>query len=100
MSLEFANEKLSAEPVHNLAPSADSIVNPSPSTVPNCKVMFTPFHGQGSTWNIDGMDKMSTVEYYAALNKRNAEIQAYRKQSGLSGPRDVDDYLASLNGKK
>jgi hypothetical protein len=58
---------------------------------------FLSLHGKGSSWNVEGMDKMTTEEYYAAINQRNAEIRAFRREKGLSGPRDTDDYLKSLS---
>eukprot|EP00981_Chlorochromonas_danica_P015842 scaffold14709_cov268-Ochromonas_danica.AAC.5 len=52
---------------------------------------------KGGSWKLQGMENMSTKEYYAALNKRNAEIRELRRQQGLSGPGDSDDYIRSLS---
>ena len=60
--------------------------------------VFAPFYGTGGTWNIEGMENMTTEEYYAAINKRNADIKAARK--GLSGPNEADNYLSSLSKRK
>lgn len=63
--------------------------------------VFSSLHDKKSTWEIDGMESMSTEEYYAALNKRNADIRArLRKNAKGGGAQQVDSYINSLNSKR
>lgn len=61
--------------------------------------LVTLFVGIGSTWNVDGMEQMSTEEYYKAINQRNHEIKALRKKSATYEREPVNGYLNSLNKK-
>jgi len=56
------------------------------------------FRGK-STWDVPGMETMSTEEYYKAVNARIRRVKNVRvgKAEPL-GPQSVDDYFATLNG--
>ena len=61
---------------------------------------FSALEGLSSTWEVKGMDDMTTEEYYAALNKRSIDINNERKKKmGPNYDRNPgDDYIASLSG--
>lgn len=91
---------------YNAEPSAakvnhDIVVNSNIEILSIETDSSTPFdaiEGLGSTWNIPGMDDMSTKEYYEAINKRNAQIQAIRNTSNHRfRPEQMDSFLQNLS---
>ena len=59
---------------------------------------FEELKGLGNTWNIDGMESMTTEEYYAALNKRNSQINEQRRsQNERFGPQQMNSFLQGLS---
>jgi len=58
---------------------------------------FDLFKGVGSTWIVPNMEKMSTEEYYAALNKRMAGVRQKLAQEGLLRTGKGEDYTETLN---
>lgn len=53
-----------------------------------------------ASWQIPGMESMSSDEYYAAINKRVAAAKAARRASGEAvGSRSRDLYEESLNSR-
>lgn len=60
---------------------------------------FDKLKGKPSTWHVEGMDNMSTQEYYDALNKRNAAVRAQLKITSGSERNSGDNYLDSLSKK-
>jgi hypothetical protein len=61
---------------------------------------FGAFRGLRSTWEIQGMDTMTTEEYYNALNKRNSEISRERRRSSTHESNSGATYIESLNKKR
>ena len=74
----------------------------SPVKKSNGSEEFSALQGLSSTWEVEGMDNMTTAEYYAALNKRNMAINAERKKKmGPGYDRNPgDDYIASISGER
>lgn len=60
---------------------------------------FDAFRGLKSTWQVPNSEKMSSEEYYAAINRRNAEIRAIRRASGR-GLEESKQYLENLSKKR
>lgn len=58
---------------------------------------FNSLKGKSSTWHVEGMDSMSTEEYYDALNKRNSAVRAELKITSGSERNSGDKYLDSLS---
>jgi len=58
---------------------------------------FNSLKGKSSTWHVEGMDNMSTEEYYDALNKRNSAVRAQLKITSGSERNSGDKYLDSLS---
>jgi hypothetical protein len=57
------------------------------------------FKGANS-WRIPGMEKMSTDEYYRAIQQRIRRMKEQRQATGeRTGGQSVDDYFAILNSK-
>ncbi|CAJ1954560.1 unnamed protein product [Cylindrotheca closterium] len=56
--------------------------------------------GTANTWVIEGMDSMSPEEYQEAIQASISARQAARKESGVYGNRNSNDYLNTLNGAK
>jgi hypothetical protein len=64
---------------------------------PTPKTEKSSVYAAGS-WDIEGMETMTSDEYYSALNKRIAESKAKRKAAGETiGGRSSDLYQESLN---
>lgn len=51
---------------------------------------------RGGSWKVQNMEKMTTEEYYAALNEKMKEVQAKRRAEGF-GKEDSEKYRKSLN---
>lgn len=60
---------------------------------------FEGFSDLRSTWNVPGMDDMTTDQYYSALNDRNRRIQEARKESGDHRPDEYQHFIATLSRK-
>jgi len=63
------------------------------------KDAFSAFKGSKSTWQIPGMDKMTTKEYYEAINQRLGEIRNMRKSDPGYDRDGSASYMASLSRK-
>jgi hypothetical protein len=50
---------------------------------------------KGNSWQIEGMESMTSDEFYKAINKRNKAIKDKRYQYSPREP--VSDYLSSLS---
>lgn len=70
----------------------------SPTSSPSSANAFAAFKGLRSTWEVKGADKMSTEEYYDAVNKKIAEVRNLRKSIGEDNT--TDSYLKSLSPPK
>jgi len=53
--------------------------------------------GVKSTWNVPGMQSMSTEEYYQSINQRITDMKVKRKEMGVYDPEPGRSYLDSLN---
>lgn len=60
--------------------------------------VFAAFKGMRSTWEVKGADKMTTEEYYKAVNARILEVKNLRKSLGEDTT--TDSYLKSLSKPK
>ena len=69
----------------------------SSTSSPSSSNAFAAFKGLRSTWEVKGADKMSTEEYYKAVNARIAEVRNLRKSIGEDTT--TDSYLKSLSAK-
>jgi hypothetical protein len=58
---------------------------------------FADLHGLSNTWQMPGMDHMTTEEYYAAINKRIVDMKNKRKFTEGSSNTMVNDYFESLS---
>jgi hypothetical protein len=58
---------------------------------------FDALKGLKSTWEIPGSDYMTTEEYYAAINKRIADMKKKRRQIEGHTATMVQDYFDSLS---
>ena len=54
-------------------------------------------HGLSNTWQIAGMDNMTTDEYYKAINKRIVDMKDKRRSTEGSSNTMVNDYFDSLS---
>jgi hypothetical protein len=70
---------------------------PRSEDAPDPESPYSDLHGLKNTWQMPGMDNMSTEEYYAAINKRILDMKNKRKASEGSSQTMVDDYFESLN---
>lgn len=61
--------------------------------------VFSPLYGMKSTWQIPGMESMTTAEYYDAINRRNSEIKAMMKARPDYDRNPGASYLESLEKK-
>jgi hypothetical protein len=69
---------------------------PRSEDAPDPDSPYSDLHGLKNTWQMPGMDNMSTEEYYAAINKRILDMKNKRKASEGSSQTMVDDYFESL----
>eukprot|EP01041_Mallomonas_annulata_P002167 gene2167-4216_t len=60
---------------------------------------FDALRGVGSTWHVPDSDKMTTEEYYSALNQRLADVKSKLSAEGLLGTGKGDVYIEMLNSK-
>mmetsp|Transcript_21041 Transcript_21041/g.19172 ORF Transcript_21041/g.19172 Transcript_21041/m.19172 type:complete len:231 (+) Transcript_21041:151-843(+) len=63
------------------------------------KSTFANYFKGTSSWVIPGMDKMTTEEYYQAINKRIEDIKNIRKAEGTYDRQTSESYFESLNKK-
>lgn len=73
---------------------------PATEDKPDPNSPFSDLHGLSNTWQMPGMDNMSTEEYYAAINKRIVDMKSKRKFTEGSSNTMVNDYFESLSRKK
>lgn len=74
---------------------------PKSTEAPDPNSAFSPLHGLSNTWQIEGMDQMSTEEYYQKINERNTQMKQMRKAKGEPyGSAATEDYFAFLEKKK
>lgn len=91
-ALERVISMLTLEIEEEVGPTASDQATTSSKTSP-----FVQLQGQSSTWQVEGIEKMSTEEYYQALNRRNREVRDRLREDGAGqGAQQVDDYLDSL----
>ena len=75
-------------------------VGPRSNEKPDPSSPYAPLHGLSNTWQIEGMDKMSTEEYYQKINERNTEMKQLRKKRGEPiGSQATESYFELLNKK-
>eukprot|EP01040_Poterioochromonas_malhamensis_P003882 gene3882-4149_t len=60
---------------------------------------FSSMSGLRTTWNLPGMENMTTEQYYKALNDRNLRIQQARKEAGDQRPDEYQHFITSLSRK-
>lgn len=86
-------------PVVKSAKPTNSVLPNKVSSDLSKKGEFDKLKGLSSTWEVEGMDSMTTEEYYAALNKRNIAINDERKKKAGPGydRNPGDDYIEGLN---
>lgn len=70
---------------------------PRSDDIPDPNSPYSDLHGLSNTWQMPGMDQMSTEEYYAAINKRILDMKNKRKVTEGSSNTMVDDYFTSLS---
>ena len=70
---------------------------PRSDEVPDPDSPFADLHGLSNTWQIEGMDNMTTEEYYSAINKRLLDMKKKRKVTDRSSNTMVTDYFESLS---
>jgi hypothetical protein len=89
-----APKKLTAEEYNVIWEAGEG---PSSEDKPDPNSPFANLHGVKNTWQIPGMDNMSTEEYYAAINKRLLDMKSKRKITEGSSNTMVNDYFDSLS---
>ena len=73
---------------------------PASEEKPDPNSPFADLHGLSNTWQMPGMDNMTTDEYYAAINKRIQDMKNKRKAApGFNSATMVSDYFDSLSKK-
>jgi hypothetical protein len=60
---------------------------------------FAPLHGMGNTWQLKGMEQMTTEEYYDGIYKRMAVMKDLRQKDEGYTRESSRDYLDSINQK-
>lgn len=70
---------------------------PSSDERPDPNSEFSALHGLKNTWEMPGMDNMTTDEYYAAINARIVSMKNKRKQTPGNSNTMVNDYFESLS---
>lgn len=70
---------------------------PRSEDIPDPNSPFSDLHGLSNTWQMPGMDDMTTDEYYAAINKRIVDMKNKRKITDRGSNTMVDDYFESLS---
>jgi len=70
---------------------------PRSEDAPDPDSPYSDLHGLKNTWQMPGMDQMSTEEYYAAINKRILDMKNKRIASEGSSQTMVDDYFDKLS---
>ena len=71
------------------------------SEKPDPNSPFSAFHGMRNTWQIQGMENMSTNEYYKAITDRQTQIRVQRMaQEGIRHREPLNDYYESLSRKR
>ena len=89
--------------VKKFAPKAEEFViheageGPPSEDEPDPNSPFADLHGLSNTWQMPGMDHMTTDEYYKAINKRIVDMKNKRKSSEGSSNTMVNDYFESLS---
>jgi len=96
-----ATEPKPPQPAAPKATEVDNEPDAGAGPVTTAEEAFSGLRGKTSTWEVDGMENMTTEEFYAALNKRNADVRKRLRDSGIvsGGAQQVDDYLAGLNSR-
>lgn len=70
---------------------------PRSEEAPDPNSEFSDLHGLSNTWQMPGMDNMTTDEYYAAINARIVSMKNKRKQTPGNSNTMVNDYFESLS---
>ena len=70
---------------------------PTSDERPDPNSEFSALHGLKNTWEMPGMDNMTTDEYYAAINARIVSMKNKRKQTPGNSNTMVNDYFESLS---
>lgn len=70
---------------------------PASDEKPDPNSPYSDLHGLSNTWQIAGMDNMTTEEYYAAINKRILDMKDKRRSTEGSSNTMVNDYFDSLS---
>ena len=60
---------------------------------------FAPLHGMGNTWQVKGMEQMSTEEYFDEVYRRMAVMKEKRSQEEGYSREAARDYFDSINAK-
>lgn len=95
-----------AAPIKRNAPKQQEFIvyeageGPASEDKPDPNSPFSDLHGLSNTWQMPGMDNMTTGEYYAAINKRIVDMKNKRKFTEGSSNTMVNDYFESLSRKK
>ena len=77
--------------IHEMGEGPTSDERPDPNSE------FSALHGLKNTWEMPGMDNMTTDEYYAAINARIVSMKNKRKQTPGNSNTMVNDYFESLS---
>ena len=70
-----------------------------PITEADPKSAFAPLHGVRNTWQIKGMESMTTEEYYDNIYKRMAVMKELRQKENGYTRESTRDYLDQINKK-
>lgn len=70
---------------------------PPSEETPDPDSPYSAMHGLSNTWQIAGMDNMTTEEYYKAINKRIVDMKDKRRSTEGSSNTMVNDYFDSLS---
>ena len=91
-----SKKKINLPVVKSVQPPSNSI---SQNKSPSKNGEFDELKGLSSTWEVEGMENMTTEEYYSALNKRNIAINDERKKRAGPGydRNPGDNYIEGLS---
>jgi hypothetical protein len=76
----------------------DQQLSPIDEADPNSP--FAPLHGLKNTWQVKGMQDLSTEEYYAAIYRRNRDMKDRRMKEKGYTREAASDYINSLSSNK